>query len=144
MVVVAERVLDHLRGRPEARRGGRNLLRPRLGVAHVATAPVAGVRAMGDVCERRLQLGHGKERPLVDERPVVAACRRHEPGVCIQIRQLQTDGRRLEHRPLAVVEHRHPCQRMATTMRFVGLLRLRQHGQLIRRFDLSEHPAHAL
>jgi hypothetical protein len=50
----------------------------------------------------------------------------------------------VRERDVIRVQHRDPRQRMETTMRRTGLLRVGQNGQLVRRAELPEHPQHAL
>src|SRR6185312_7236653 len=137
-------MLEGSGGGTEARRGRCNLLRTRRGIPHVAASPIAGRRAVGDVCKRRLELGHREERPLVGQRPLVTARRRQESGIWAEIGELQADGRRLEDQPLTIVEYGNPGEWMAATMRRARLLCLRHNGQLVRGTELSEHPEHTL
>ena len=94
--------------------------------------------------QRRLELGNREHHPLVDESPLGRADGTDQSSVRVQIGQLHTNRRGLEHRrAIPELERRDPSQRMPTEMHLRPAIRTPNLSQVIRCADLLQQPQDA-
>jgi hypothetical protein len=91
----------------------------------------------------RFELGHREDRPALYDRALMRGGRQQQPGLRVELGDVEDERGRLEHRALLVLEHRHPAERMArAVLRAARLLAAHGH-ELVVGADLLERPDHA-
>ena len=95
------------------------------------------------VDQRRLELGHREEAPLVLQRPFVRARRCDQAGVGMPVGEVQAEGGGLEHRPAVLDVRRRATQRVHLAVLVGALLLARDDDDVDRRARLLGEPEDA-
>ena len=72
-----------------------------------------GLPGRTDLDEARLELIHREERPLVDERTLVAPESRNQSRLPMLVSEMEADRRRLEHEAAFFLNHWYSPERVA-------------------------------